>query len=172
MLDIFEKPGGCQDQALECRRLLKEYDPEHHGYNTTLNQFCYEASEYCSQAFVGPYMNTSNRGWFDYGHPQADPFPAPYLLGYLTQHWVQKALGVPVNYTSSAKTVSHAFSTTADFIKDGFLESIGYLLDSGVKVALEYGDRDYACNVSHCEHIHFRMLTLLVDWRRKILSRR
>ena len=28
----------------------------------------------------------------------------------------------------------------------GYLEDIAYILDSGIKVALVYGDRDYACN--------------------------
>ncbi len=28
----------------------------------------------------------------------------------------------------------------------GYLEDIAYILDSGIKVALAYGDRDYACN--------------------------
>jgi carboxypeptidase C (cathepsin A) len=27
----------------------------------------------------------------------------------------------------------------------GYLEDIAYILDSGIKVALVYGDRDYAC---------------------------
>lgn len=38
------------------------------------------------------------------------------------------------------------FSDTFDIIHGGFLESIGYLLDSGVKVHMMYGDRDYPCN--------------------------
>ena len=28
----------------------------------------------------------------------------------------------------------------------GYLEDIAYILDSGIKVALVFGDRDYACN--------------------------
>ena len=31
-------------------------------------------------------------------------------------------------------------------VRGGFLDAIGYLLDSGVKVHMMYGDRDYACN--------------------------
>lgn len=33
-------------------------------------------------------------------------------------------------------------------IHGGFLDSIGYLLDSGVKVHMMYGDRDYPCTYS------------------------
>lgn len=68
------------------------------------------------------------------------------LYGYLARHWVQKALGVPVNYTAGSQVVSNAFQGTGDMSRGGFLEAIGYLLESGVKVALMYGDRDYACN--------------------------
>ena len=38
------------------------------------------------------------------------------------------------------------FQTTFDIILGGFLDDIAYLLDSGVKVHMMYGDRDYACN--------------------------
>lgn len=38
------------------------------------------------------------------------------------------------------------FSDTFDIIHGGFLDSIAHLLDSGVKVHLMYGDRDYPCN--------------------------
>jgi carboxypeptidase D len=48
----------------------------------------------------------------------------------------------------------------------GYLEDIAYILDSGIKVALVYGDRDYACNwiggeevsllVEHAEATEFR----------------
>lgn len=68
------------------------------------------------------------------------------LYGYLNQHWVQAALGVPVNHTPSSRTVSHAFASTGDFIRGDFIDAIGYLLNSDVKVAAMYGDRDFACN--------------------------
>jgi carboxypeptidase C (cathepsin A) len=59
---------------------------------------------------------------------------------------VQGALGVPVNYTAANVAVNEAFSRTGDFFRPGSLDAIAYLLDSGVKVALMYGDRDFACN--------------------------
>ena len=86
------------------------------------------------------------RAWYDISHPKADPFPAPYLYGYLSQHWVQKALGVPVNYTESSDAVSLAFESLGDFVRPGSREAVSYLLDNGVKVAMMYGDRDFACN--------------------------
>jgi len=59
---------------------------------------------------------------------------------------VQGALGVPVNYSAQNMAVAEAFTRTGDFLRPNSFESIGYLLDSGVKVALVYGDRDFACN--------------------------
>lgn len=47
------------------------------------------------------------------------------------------------------ESVYNAFSSTGDYARRdvlGYLGDISYLLDSGVKVALVYGDRDYACN--------------------------
>ena len=80
------------------------------------------------------------------------PFITPNLLttpdihGYLQQHWVQRALGVPVNYTTVNLRVNSAFASTGDFLRAESLDAIAYILDSGVKVALVYGDRDFACN--------------------------
>lgn len=51
-----------------------------------------------------------------------------------------------MNYTAGSQAVGYAFEATGDMARGGFMEAIGYLLESGVKVALMYGDRDYACN--------------------------
>lgn len=104
------------------------------------------------------------RGRFDIAHPRSDPFPEPCnlslrqifsvarltcildLFGYLNQHWVQAALGVPLNHTPSSRTVATDFRSTGDYPRGTSLESLAYLLDNGVKVAGVYGDRDWACN--------------------------
>jgi carboxypeptidase D len=39
-----------------------------------------------------------------------------------------------------------AFLKTGDFVRGHNLAILGSLIDSGVKVALMYGDRDYQCN--------------------------
>jgi hypothetical protein len=75
-----------------------------------------------------------------------DPFPPGYYIGFLSQNWVQSALGVPLNYTESVSSVFEAFTKTGDYIRSGYLEDLAYILDQGIKVALVYGDRDYACN--------------------------
>jgi len=55
-------------------------------------------------------------------------------------------MGVPLNWTQSSGTVSQAFRSIGDYPRDGWLQDLEYLLDNGIKVALVYGDRDYACN--------------------------
>jgi hypothetical protein len=67
------------------------------------------------------------------------------MHGYLNQAWVLEALGVPVNYSASSHAVAKAFDGTSDFDRAGSSEAVSYLLDSGVKVHMVYGDRDYAC---------------------------
>lgn len=68
------------------------------------------------------------------------------MHGYLTQDWVLSALGVPVNFTAASPAVAEAFNSTGDINRAGSMEAVAYLLDSGVKVHMMYGDRDFACN--------------------------
>lgn len=53
---------------------------------------------------------------------------------------------MPLNHTSSSRTVALDFQATGDYSRGLSLASLSYLLDSGVKVAGMYGDRDWACN--------------------------
>jgi hypothetical protein len=68
------------------------------------------------------------------------------MHGFLNQAWVLEALGVPVNFSYSSRAVATAFDGTADLERAGSSEAVSYLLDSGAKVHMMYGDRDYACN--------------------------
>ncbi|KAF9890986.1 hypothetical protein FE257_005243 [Aspergillus nanangensis] len=147
-MDAWSKPGGCKDQIVECRRLASEGDPEMHGNNDTVNAVCSKANDSCSNQVEGPYSLYSGRGYYDIAHPALDPTPPPYFAGFLNQHWVQGALGVPINWTQSVDSVYNGFSATGDYPRAdvrGYLDDIAYVLDSGIKVALVYGDRDYAC---------------------------
>jgi hypothetical protein len=74
-------------------------------------------------------------------------FPPWYPAGFFNQHWVQAALGVPVNFTWSSTRVQNnfLFGTGDSFRREG-IKDLEYLLDSGVKLALVYGDLDYRCN--------------------------
>jgi len=93
-----------------------------------------------------PYTNTSGRNYYDFATLDPDPFPPSFYLGYLNQPHVQQALGVPLNYTDSVSSVATAFRSIGDYPRPGWLEDLSYLLESGIKVTLVYGDMDYACN--------------------------
>ncbi|KAJ5104472.1 hypothetical protein NUU61_001819 [Penicillium alfredii] len=168
-MHAWSRPGGCKDQIKHCRALAADGDPRMYGRNETVNKACHKADQFCSNNVEGAYVEYAGRGYYDITHKDPDPFPPPYFLGYLNQHWVQGALGVPINFTESAESVYYAFSSTGDYPRSdvrGYLEDLAYVLDAGIKVALVYGDRDYACNwiggeevslgVKHAEAAAFR----------------
>ncbi|TID26523.1 Carboxypeptidase S1 A [Venturia nashicola] len=142
----WSRPGGCRDKIVNCRSLATLSDPKNQGNNETVNKACRSANEFCSENIEGAYSKYSGRNFYDIAAPEKTPFPPNYYLGYLSQHWVQSALGVPLNFTESVNSVFEAFTQTGDYIRGGYLEDIAYILDQGIKVALVYGDRDYACN--------------------------
>lgn len=145
-LDAWERPGGCHDQVQQCHRMADEGDPDFYGNNKTVNEFCGYVHHYCAASYQRPYVN-STRGYYDITHGEKDPFPPDFHLGYLSQPHVQAAIGTPVNFSSHSAAVSSQFRGLGDDARShGYVDDIAYLLDSGVKVALVYGDRDYACN--------------------------
>ncbi|KAL4788087.1 Alpha/Beta hydrolase protein [Aspergillus varians] len=159
-LHAWSKPGGCKDLITECRSLAAEGDPHMYGNNKTVNSACQKADAYCSNNVEGPYIVSSGRGYYDISHFDPDPYPPPYYLGYLSQHWVQDALGVPINFTESIDSVYMGFSGTGDYPRSdvrGYLEDLAYVLDSGIKVALVYGDRDYACPWNGGEEVSLKV---------------
>ncbi|KAJ5663381.1 Carboxypeptidase S1 [Penicillium longicatenatum] len=148
-LHAWSKPGGCKDLITECRVLAAEGDPQMYGNNETVNKACQKANTFCSNNVEGPYTNFAGRGYYDITHKNPDPYPPQWYFGFLSQHWVQKALGAPINYTESIDSVYDAFTSTGDYARGdvhGYLNDLGYVLDSGVKVSFVYGDRDYACD--------------------------
>lgn len=150
-IDAFNRPKtGCRDLILNCRALAADGDPNFTGANATVNAACSDADSFCSTEVEGAYVQTSGRDYYDIAALKPSSFPPSYYLGYLANAHVQAALGVPVNYTDSSTSVYSAFQGTGDFPRansaGGYLGDIGALLDSGVKVALMYGDRDWICN--------------------------
>ena len=150
-MDNFYRPKtGCKDQIINCQALADKYDPDAYGNNDHVNEVCQNATDYCGNEVEGLYIQYSGRNYYDISVIDPDPFPYPYFEGFLSQHWVQGALGVPINFTVSNNAVYAAFDATGDYarkdIRGGQLADLAYLLDKGVKVALMFGDRDYACN--------------------------
>lgn len=145
MYEVY-RPGGAIQMTRECERLRENLDPNDYADRQRVNSICYLASEIGANATIMPYIGSERAGWFDITHEGTDPFPPFYLAGFLNQHWVQKALGVPVNHTFVSQAVAEGFEKTGDLTKGGLVEDLAYILDHGVKVAMIYGDRDYACS--------------------------
>ncbi|KAL8670452.1 MAG: hypothetical protein Q9168_005012 [Polycauliona sp. 1 TL-2023] len=148
-LDDFNRPEtGCRALILECQALAGEGDPNAFGNNATVNEACSAADLFCKEKVEGPYQE-SGHNFYDIAAINPTAFPANYYLGYLAQNHVQAALGVPINYTQSQEHVFQVFASVGDFartdIRGGQMQDLAYLLDNGVKVSLQYGDRDYAC---------------------------
>ncbi|PSS00843.1 Alpha/Beta hydrolase protein [Coniella lustricola] len=148
----LHRAGGILDQVAKCQRLDKL---QHSSLSSVASEqpdpayveaVCRNATNIAMSVLIQPYMESQAHGWFDITHPANDPFPHNYLLGYLQQQWVQRALGVPVNFTWSSPAVSAAFQLHGDLARGGQLDALADLLDAGIKVHLMYGDRDFACN--------------------------
>lgn len=150
LLDQYSRAGGCKDHYLECRRLMKD-DPW--GDKGIVAACLKKANEgVCSimhdqqPTTEFEYMTLQGRNRFDITHNNTDGYPWIFWKGYLMNQGIQRELGVRVNYTSTSPAVSKAFKDSYDRFGAGYLEDISYLLEKGVKVALVYGDRDFACN--------------------------
>jgi carboxypeptidase C (cathepsin A) len=145
-LHSFSAPGGCQEKIKACREAAAKSDPNDAGSDQGVDSLCRMADGICSSTVEGAYLSQGSRSYYDIGHGKNDPFPADYFLGYLNTREVQKALGVPVNFTEASNAVSSSFSSTGDYPRGGFMGDMANLLNAGIKVHLVYGDRDYACN--------------------------
>ncbi|KAK6438255.1 hypothetical protein LTR95_005548 [Oleoguttula sp. CCFEE 5521] len=127
----WTKPGGGRDLILGCRALGAAYDPNEFAINAIVNEVCIEA--------------------LGYGFA---------VLSTWRLAWVQEALGVPVNFTSTSNLVTNQFVYgSGDFVRRAGLPDIEYLLDQGVKVALIYGDWDY-----RCPWLGVEQLSLQANW--------
>jgi carboxypeptidase C (cathepsin A) len=144
-LDAWSRAGGLKELIERCRTLGSESDPTNQGHNATVNEACAEAN-IATGDLENPYFD-AGYGYYDIAAVSQDPFPRNFYVGYLNQPHVQRALGVPVNYTNPGGSAPYyAFQNTGDYPRGGFMQDIGQLVDAGVKVHLVYGDRDYACN--------------------------
>ncbi|KAK8040193.1 serine carboxypeptidase [Apiospora rasikravindrae] len=151
LMHNWTKPDGCQQRMTECQAALKDSDADFLGRATAaagkenLTAACSGVEDECWTDLLRLY-GRQGRAVYDIAHPRHDPFPTPYMYGYLSSAPVQAALGVPVNYTETSAAVARAFVRSYDMLRGGFLEATARLLDAGVKVHMMYGDRDFACN--------------------------
>ncbi|KAF5963738.1 carboxypeptidase [Fusarium coicis] len=143
-LDKFSAEGGCRDLLQKCATDASVSDPEGEGNEESINEICSEAQSSCND--IQSAYSSSGRGWYDLAAPLADPFPPMTFLEYLNQDSVQKAIGSPINFTMTNINVSLEFQSTGDQARGGNIARLASLLNSGVRIALIYGDRDYICN--------------------------
>lgn len=144
MEDAWDMPGGCRDQVMHCHEAARIGDPKNLGYNATVNAICEQSETFCYSYIMDGYRNATDRGYFDIG--TIDGSSPKFHQAFLNQPHVQKAIGVPLNWTSSSNTVKSRFQQLGAYPRDASLGNMAYLLDNGGKVALMYGDRDLACN--------------------------
>jgi carboxypeptidase C (cathepsin A) len=152
--NAFLAADGCQQLASSCRATEASMDPMDLGNIDAVNNACSQAQAYCESNVVGPYT-LSGRSVYDISQSVLNPFPDSHYLEYLNTLAVQQAIGAPVNYTQDSLTVFGAFKATGDYARNGILEDLAVLLESGVRIALIYGDRDYICNWLGGEAISF-----------------
>ncbi|KAF2870669.1 Alpha/Beta hydrolase protein [Massariosphaeria phaeospora] len=139
------KEGGCYDLIDQCRA-LDAFDVEHIGTNETVNAACALATQFCFQFVQGAYTEASGRNPFDISREKRSTFPPDYIIGYMNQDWIQRELGVPLNFSiSSTSIVNTFFGVTGDPLRVT-IDTINRVAESGIKVALVFGDRDYRCN--------------------------
>jgi carboxypeptidase C (cathepsin A) len=145
-VEAYTMAGGVRDMITACRLAVAEGDPLNIGNNATVNAICSDAND-ATNDVEGPYIDFSGLDYYDIAASDIDPFPPNYYIGYLNRPHVQAALGVPVNYSNPGGNAAYySFQVTGDYPRGGFLEDLAYVLNRGVKVAMVYGDRDYACN--------------------------
>ncbi|XDG07750.1 hypothetical protein ABKA04_007365 [Annulohypoxylon sp. FPYF3050] len=148
-LVAYYRKDGCQDLIRRCHDVARRQDPGMYGNVTDVNSACESASDFCQNEVEGLYLNRKKWGFYDIAHCYLDAFPGYELLDYLAKKHVLEGLGVPVNFTVLSNTVGEAFNLTGDYPRRdprGYFEDIATLLNSGIQVAMVYGDRDYACN--------------------------
>lgn len=115
-----------------------------YGDNVEANKICENAQFTCNNLTalaVGAGYNV-----YDIRQKIPTPDPSAAYQEYLNQASVLEAIGARVNYTESSPYVQEGFISTGDTIRGGMIEDLAALLKLGVRVALIYGDADYACN--------------------------
>jgi hypothetical protein len=89
------------------------------------------------------------RSGFDISKSALDVFPPPYAEGYYAEQWVQKELGVPLNWTYVGNAVLGQFVQMTGDLALTDVSWLDHIASSGHKIALVFGDRDYRCS---CEY--------------------
>lgn len=141
----FYAPSGCQDLIKQCRAAVALYDPDNKGAVPNVNGLCQAAYDSCMNNVVLPYTD-AGRSAYDIAHGVPDSFPPSTYIEYINTVEFQAAIGAPLNYTETNFVVNRAFYLTGDYERTAMVPKLAALLNSGVRIGLMYGDRDYICN--------------------------
>lgn len=104
LLYNWTRPHGCKAQIAACQEALRDRGSPVFLYreNQTFSELCGSGmSPECEGVHAFKMYQEDvepGAGWYDVTHPRADPFPSPYMHGFLTQEFVLSSLGVPVNF--------------------------------------------------------------------------
>lgn len=120
-------------------------------YKFTSPFTCVPATFYCNSAMINPFLKTG-RNIYDVRklcphHPDnPDCYDIIYdIQTYLNQPDVQDILGVDVPFKTCKRNINRNFMLSGDMMHP-YVNYVGPLLDSGVKVLVYAGDADYICN--------------------------
>ena len=152
--NAFTAADGCQQLIEACRSDISAYDPSNDGDVEVVIDKCLEATTSCTTNVMDPY-GASGRSFYDISQSSLDPFPKDTFLEYLNTASVQSAIGAPINFTMTSQAVVSAFTLTGDYERGDYINDLASLLSQGIRVALIYGDRDYACNWLGGEAVSF-----------------
>lgn len=157
--NITKPDDGCIAIIQKCRDVAAVGDPQFTANNKTVNDCFAPAAEQCLSGLqiASTYANRAN---FDIAQIAPGSFPGYQHVAFFNQRWVQRSLGVPLNYTDNIQIGINDLYFAID--GDAFRQnqtSIEYLLKNDIQVALVYGDRDTRCNWIGVENV-----SLTVDY--------
>ncbi|SPJ72296.1 related to serine-type carboxypeptidase Z precursor [Fusarium torulosum] len=146
LTSMTDPKEGCFTLLHSCRAAQARGDPEMKGNNPVVNKACAAASVKClGIAFTG-VDNATLYYPFDISVKKPGAFPYEYEAAFFNQEWVQQELGVPLNYTRGNDQFPGVFFEGTGDPARYDLSHLGKILDSGLNVAMVYGDRDYRCD--------------------------
>ncbi|KAL1597741.1 hypothetical protein SLS60_008227 [Paraconiothyrium brasiliense] len=134
-LDTLGITNGCVDAKIEAPTYLQMAINNTYGLQTITEDDHQSASN-----------NITKREPFDISRPSLSVYPPYYTIGFMNQNWVQKDLRASVNFTLNSNNVANMFLGGTGDVTVVSIDIINYVAQSGIKVALVFGDRDYRCN--------------------------
>ena len=129
----LQAKGGCLYLMQQCKLSQLEYH-------------CQRANDVCRNTLEFPFAFNGNRSVYDIRRFFVENDPPDYYERFLNLPNIQQDLGVPLNFTVENDAVYNSFQLTGDAMRGDYLQTIGDVLNKGIRVSLVYGDADYICN--------------------------